>query len=122
MRIFNYDCGPYDNAYVSVDGIIASHHYLNMLNTQACTVLGDGGKKICVAGTAVVIGHCVIGQPESSYCGHVGLVVLWLIDSCTRPQQNRVDKFFELFRRLYADFLRRFPVTMGNWHLLRDVQ
>ncbi|KAL2136126.1 hypothetical protein VTI74DRAFT_5349 [Chaetomium olivicolor] len=82
---FTGRCGPAEAAYTNVNDIIACFHYLQNLGTQAC-VAGEN-TVMCTAGQAHIYGSALNGG-TSSYCRDVASGVLWVINSCTRPDQS----------------------------------
>jgi len=87
--LFQAGCGPSDAAYAPVNDIIACFHYLDALGTTACGVPANYGViQMCRAGQGQILGQSVTGNAESSYCRDVASGILWVINSCTRPQQD----------------------------------
>ncbi|KAJ8112837.1 hypothetical protein OPT61_g4892 [Boeremia exigua] len=72
--------------YGSVGNAIACYHYLNNLGETQCGV-PDSRRSIimCTAGDVRIEGF---GIGQSSWCKHVAVGVLWVIDHCTRPTQD----------------------------------
>ena len=86
-------CGPRDENYADVNGLIFCYNYLVMLDTYPCSVEDGNWKNFCGDSGFVVGGHSETGRPTSSFCGHVAMGLLWIIDSCTRPQQDCAGGF-----------------------------
>ncbi|KAF2023234.1 hypothetical protein EK21DRAFT_95076 [Setomelanomma holmii] len=88
--MFDARCGPSDGAYTNVNGIIACYNYLRNLGTTNCGVKGPGAPvtEFCRSGDAHATGQSITGNDESSYCRDVAAGLLWVINSCTRPQQD----------------------------------
>jgi len=83
-------CGPADAAYTNVNDIIACYNYLRSLGTRKCvTTNGINGNQMCVSGQAQIVGESLVNsQTTASYCSDVAVGVLWVINSCTRPDQS----------------------------------
>lgn len=86
-------CGPEDRFYTYVGGFIACYNYLVGLDTYPCSVDNGISKGFCGGSDFQIGGQSETGRPTSSYCGHVAMGLLWIIDSCTRPQQDCAGGF-----------------------------
>jgi hypothetical protein len=64
---FDARCGPQDEAYGPVSGVIACYNYLNSLGTRNCQVQGSAVVQFCRSGASQAIGQSLTGNPESSY-------------------------------------------------------
>jgi hypothetical protein len=84
---FNQVCGPSDDAYTSVQSLIACYNYLNGLGTTNCGI-GGGITEFCRSGSGHATGQSIRGSSESSYCRDVAAGLLSTINACTRPQQD----------------------------------
>lgn len=93
--LFQGGCGPSDAAYAPVNDIIACYNYLRNLGTTRCSVGGPGLPvvEMCRAGQAKILAQSNTGNDESSYCSDVACGVLWVINSCTRPQQDCAGEY-----------------------------
>ncbi|OBT61319.1 hypothetical protein VE03_09526 [Pseudogymnoascus sp. 23342-1-I1] len=85
---FEPKCGPSDNAYVNVNGIIACYNYLKNVGDRNCaTPSGLGVAHFCYSGEAEVSGQSYDQKSYSSKCHDVADAVLWSVDHCTRADQ-----------------------------------
>ncbi|KAH7130578.1 hypothetical protein B0J11DRAFT_429139 [Dendryphion nanum] len=87
--MFTPRCGPSENAYTQVNGVIACYHYLLNLGSRRCEVpSGRARREMCRSGYAKVSGQAITANSQSSACRDVARGLLWVIDSCTRRDQS----------------------------------
>lgn len=112
---FDGKCGPANEAYTNVNGLVACYHYLQNLGTRQCTTPGSNNPgEFCHSGDASVTGQSLVSGTASSYwyisippssvvkkdsptyssdSRDVATGLLWVIDHCTRPDQSCAGKF-----------------------------
>lgn len=63
---FDARCGPFEDRYTNVNGIIACYHYLDRLGTQQCTIPSEHSR-FCESGSAAILGQADDFHGASSY-------------------------------------------------------